>query len=249
MNINDEDLFDFYPYKDYVKTYLYHLAYEKQILANNKGNIDVYFMQIALENIKTAAVKNDFLRQGMWYVLLNEYVSNEEKAKAKRLFFDHCSNEKSVAEIANLIKASERLPKGQKLPNVEVFDTQNVHFNLNTIVKGKNIVLYTWPTDLRQIDNLAKRVNYLEKKYPKYRFIGLNLKNSEYQWKKQIKLKKLNPKNQYRIDNRVAWLNVNFSRAILINKKGIVQNNMTHLLNRHFEKQLKNLKEDSLLKN
>ena len=88
---------------------------------------------------------------------------------------------------------------------------------------------------------MAKRVNYLEKKYPNYLFIGINSKNSEYQWKNQIKSKKINSNNQYMVDNGNDWLDLNFTRAILIDKNGIVQNNLTHLSSNYFEKQLKNL--------
>ena len=92
---------------------------------------------------------------------------------------------------------------------------------------------------MNQIDNLAKRVNYLEKKYPNYLFIGINSKNSEYKWKNQIKSKKINPDHQYRVNAGNDWLDLNFTRAILIDKNGVVQNNLTHLSSGNFEKQLK----------
>ncbi len=242
VDINDKELVGFYPYQDYVKTYLYHLAYEKQILDDFKGTMDVYFMKVALENLKIDALKNKFLHQGMWYTLLDQNISKEEKDKAQRLFFDHCSDEKSVAEIAQLIKAAEKLPKGDKLPAITIYSYDNVTLNLSSVIKNKNVVIYTWPADLRQIKNLAKRVNYLEKKYPNYLFIGINSKNSEFRWKNHIKSKKLNTNNQYRIDSGIDWLDVNFARAILVDKNGIVQNNMTHLSNPRFEKHLNNFK-------
>ncbi|MCF6348127.1 MAG: hypothetical protein L3J20_07500 [Flavobacteriaceae bacterium] len=242
IDINDEELINFYPYHDYVKTYLYHLAYEKQVLDDYKGTMDVNFMKATLENLKIDIVKNNFLHQGIWYTLLDERVSKSEKDKAQRLFFDHCSDEKSVAEIALLIKAAEKLPKGQKLPKVSIYNFNDINLSLNSIIKDKNTVLYTWPTDLRQIENLAKRVNYLEKRYSSYLFIGLNSKNSEYRWKKHIKSKKLNADNQYRVDCGIDWLDVNFTRAILVDKNGIVQNNMTHLSSPRFEKHLKSFK-------
>jgi hypothetical protein len=113
---------------------------------------------------------------------------------------------------------------------------------LSEIIKGNNSIIYTWPTDVRQIENLAKRVNYLEKKHPSFLFIGINSKNSEYRWKKHIKSKKLNTTNQYQTDNNIDWLDVNFTRAILVDKNGLVQNNMTHLSSPRFEKHLQNFK-------
>jgi hypothetical protein len=40
--------------------------------------------------------------------------------------------------------------------------------------------------------------------------------------------------------DKIDWLDINFSRAILVDQNGIVQNNMTHLSSKRFEKQLKN---------
>lgn len=239
VDINDKDLIDFYPYNDYVKSFLYHLAFEKKVLNNYKGTIDVYFMEAAIENLKIDAVKNKFLHQGMWYTLLDENISKEDKDKAQRLFFDHCSDDKSVAAILQLIKASKKLPKGNKLPEVNIYNLNNIKLNLNAIIKDKNVVIYIWPTDLRQIEYLAKRVNYLEKKYPAFIFIGINSKNSLFQWKKLIKLKKFNINNQYSVRRGTDWLDVNFASAILVDKNGIVRNNMTHLASSDFEKQLK----------
>jgi len=240
IDINDKELEDFYPHRDYLRTFLYHLAFEKQIVDGYKSAIDVNFMQATLENVKLEDVKNKFLHQGIWYTLLDDNISVEEKNRAQRLFFDHCSDERQVDEIAQLIKASEKLPKGFKLPDVDLYLLNNDHQQLSEIIKNKSTIIYTWPTDLNQIDNLAKRVNYLEKKYPDYLFIGINSKNSEYQWKNHIKTKKINPNHQYRVNTGNDWLDLNFTRAILIDRNGIVQNNLTHLSSGNFEKQLKN---------
>ncbi|MDH5413590.1 MAG: hypothetical protein OEW87_05580, partial [Flavobacteriaceae bacterium] len=69
----------------------------------------------------------------------------------------------------------------------------------------------------------------------------INSKNNEYNWKKYISSKKMNPDNQYCVDKGNDWLDVNFARAIIVNKNGVVMNNMTHLSSRHFEHQIKNL--------
>ena len=242
VDINDKELMYFYPYVNYVNAYFEHLAYEKLIIDDYKSSYRVNFMQVAIENAKVDEIKNKFLHEGMWYTLLDEKISKAEKDKAQRLFFDHCSDEKSVSEIADLIKTAEKLPKGSKLPSATIYSFTNDSLLLSSIISGNNTIIYTWPTSPLQKEHMAKRVNYLEKRYPDYLFIGLNSKNSQYLWKKHIKSKKLNVDNQYRIDTGIGWLDVNFTRAILIDKHGIVQNNMTHLSSPRFEKHLQNFK-------
>lgn len=241
ININDKELAYFYAYHDYVRTYLYHLAYEKQIIDSFSCSIKVNFMQAALENIKDNVVKNDFLHEGIWYVLLDDSVSDKDKNTAKRLFFDHCSDEKSVDKISHLINVAERLPIGHEFPNLKVYNVVNEKLDLTSISLGKNTVIYTWPTKENQIEFMAKRVNYLQKVYPEYLFVGLDSKNSQHSWKELIKSKKMNPTHQYRMDKDNDWLDVPFSRAIIIDKNGLVQNSLTHLSSSNFEKHLKKL--------
>jgi hypothetical protein len=216
------------------------LAYEKQVINNYEYTIDIYFMQAAIENIKNDIIKNKFLYQAMWYTLLDENITDKNLDIAKRLYFDHSSDEKNVAEIIKLINASEKLKKGNKLPMFNFYNYHGKKTNIAEVIKNKKTILYTWPKDLLQIENFAKRINYLEKKYPGYFFIGINSKNSEYNWKNHIKSKKLNFKNQFMLIDKIDWLDINFSRAILVDQNGIVQNNMTHLSSKRFEKQLKN---------
>ncbi len=238
ININDDELNGYYPHQRYIKAYLSNLAYKKQLADGFKSNINVNVMQAVLENIKNETIKNRFLHRGIWMALLDEKTSVKEKDRAKRLFFDHCTDKKSVSEIEHLINVSSKLVKNHKFPEISPYNYKGELVNIKTVIKGKNSVIYTWPIKVSEMDYFAKRVKYLEKKYPNYLFIGINSVCSEYQWKKKIKSNKLNQNHQYRVDKGIDWLDINFSRAIIVDKNGIVQNNMTHLANRHFEAQL-----------
>lgn len=239
IDLEDDELINFYAHQNYVKSYLTHLAYERQVLDTFKSDIDVNMMQVALENIKNKKVQNSYLYRGIWIALLDEQASKEEKNRATRLFFDHSTNEKQVEEIKNLIAVSQKLPKGIKMPelNSKNFDDKTV--KLSEIIKNKNSIVYTWPSNENEIDYFTRRVNYLEKKYPQYLFVGINSAYPRHKWEKLIASKKINSSNQCILDNDVNWLDTNFPRAILIDKFGVVQNNMTHLASRGFEKKLK----------
>ena len=238
VDLNDNELNGYYPHQRYIEAYLSNIAYEKQVLDSFKSNINVNIMQAALENIKNESIKNKFLRKGVWITLLDNKASIKEKDRAKRLFFDHCTDKQCVDEIEHLINVSSKLVKNHMFPEISPYNFKDERVNLKTIIKDKNSVIYTWPTKVSEMDYFAKRVKYLEKKYPDYLFIGINSACSEYQWKKKIKSNKLNQELQYRVDKGIDWLDINFSRAIIVDKNGIVQNNMTHLANRHFESQL-----------
>ena len=181
----------------------------------------------------------------MWNVFLDDKISPSEKKRAEELFFAHCKDETIKENVRELIKAADASKKGDSLPILQVYDKNNNNITINKQTKGQNTVIYFWPKGLQQIENLAKRVNYLENQHPDIKFIGIDAKHIDYNWKSYVKVNKFNANNQYRLDKKSthnSWLYIDYSRTILVDKHGIVQNGFTHLSNRHFERQIRKLK-------
>jgi hypothetical protein len=246
VDLNNKNLQDFYAYQEYIRAYLLHLSYEGQIIDKN-NHIKVNFIESTIDHIQIDRLKNKFLYEGMWDVFLDEKISIAEKERASKLFLDNCNDESLTQIVKGLIKASKSPKKGSNLPNIELYSIADEKIRVVDIIKDHNTVIYFWPRHLRQIENLAKRVNYLEKQYPNIQFIGINSKNIDYNWKSYIKSNKFNASNQFRLDRQSTqndWLFIDYSRTILVDKNGIIENGFTHLSNRKFEKQLKKLKKN-----
>jgi len=246
VNFKNEKLQDFYAYSSYMRDYLKHISYEKTIM-NEGTHTKANFIEATAKHLHIDKLKNRFLSEGMWNILLDDKIPLNEKNRAKELFFVHCKDEKSKSHITNLIKASEVLEKGSLLPTIQVFDKNDNIVTINDNTKNLNAVIYFWPKGLRQIENLAKRINYLEKQHPDIKFIGVDAKHIDYNWKAYVKVNKFNANNQYRLDKKSDhnnWLHIDYSRTILVDKNGIVQNGFTYLSNRKFEQQLRKLKKE-----
>ncbi len=241
INLNDDDLHDLYAYHDYIKTYLYHLSYEQEILDDHKSPMAVNFLEIVADNVKNNKLKNNLLGEAMWNIALSDYISGPQKDRAKKLFFEHSTDEKHNTEIKNLINASENLPDNTELPRLTVLNSYGNKILINDVVKDFNSVIYFWPKSHRQIEYMAKRVKYLKKQFPDVLFVGVNADNPK--WESYIKSYKLINKEQFRLDNNADnnWLHIDHSRTILVNKNGIVKRGFTHLSSHYFEKQLKKL--------
>ena len=243
VDLNNENLQDFYAYQEYIRAYLFHLSYEGQIIDKN-NNIKVNFIESTIDHIRIDRLKNKFLYEAMWDIFLDEKINTAEKEKASKLFFDNCNDQSLTQIVEGLIKASESPKKGSNLPNIELYSIADEKIRVDDIIKDNNTVIYFWPRRLRQIENLAKRVNYLEKRYPEIKFIGINSKIIDYNWKAFVKSNNFNSNNQFRLDkksNENDWLYIDYSRTIIVDKNGIIQNGFTHLSIPKFEKQLKKL--------
>ncbi len=243
IDIDDPELSSLYVFRDYVRTYLSHVSYEKELVHGKESPMAVNFLETVAENINNEALKNRLLDEAIWSVSLNDELPKHQKEKAKKIFFEHCNDEKLTKGLHLLVKAQEALPNQTALPELTVVNSFNNRLLINDAVKGSNAVIYFWPENLRQLENLAKRVRYLEKQHPSVLFVGIDARHPEKKWKHYIKSHKFKVKEQFQLDKGLApdWLYVDHSRAILINKNGIVTNSFTHLSSRSINYQLKKL--------
>ncbi len=245
IDFKNEELQDFYAYYGYMRDYLKHIGYEKEII-NEGSNRKVNFIESTANHLHLEHLKNRFLNEGMLEILLDDKISESERKRAEVLFFEHCTDEKVKTDISQLIKASGTPKKGALLPDIYAYDKNDKLITINSKTKNHHTVIYFWPKGLEQIKNLAKRTNYLERRYPNIKFVGIDAKNVDYNWKSYVKANKFNANNQYRLDTKSShndWLYIiDYSRTILVDKYGIVQNGFTHLSNPKFEHQLQRLK-------
>lgn len=244
VDINDNDLKNFYTHYNYVRSYLYHLAKDNLLSADpdDKKDVKIYYMHNVIKYIKNEDIKNRLLVSVMWDLLMDEKLSDDQRKQGQRYFFDHCSDSLSIAKVTKLINASSSVKQGKNLPNIALVSFKDSTVNLEDVVKDKNTVLYTWPKQLHEIDYLAKRVNYLQKKYPNITFVGINSKVPTSRWKHEIVSKNLPAEKQFKTQDDIDWLAIDFSRAILIDRNGKVRNNLTHLTYGQIEEQINALK-------
>jgi len=246
VDFKNKELQNFYAYSGYMRDYLKHISYEKEII--NKGSHrKVNFIETTANHIQLQKLKNRFLNEGMWNLLLDDRISKSEKNRAKELFFANCTDVEIKKNIDNLIKASDISKNETQLPSIQAFNLKDDLVNINSISKGRNSVIYFWPKGLRQIENLSKRITYLEKQHPEIKFIGIDAQNIDYNWKAYVKSNNFDVNNQFRLDINAElnkWILIDYSRAILVDKNGIIKNGFTHFFNRQLERQLQQLKKE-----
>ncbi len=246
VDFKDEDLQNFYAYTSYIRDYLRHLSFEKTII-NEGSNVKTNFIEATVNHLHIDDLQSRFLYEGMWNVMLDDQIIDSETKRAQELFFENCKDSNLKDRIDKLVKASESPKRGAPFPTLKVYNFEDDQIAIHKHIKGFNSVLYFWPKGTRQIVDLAKRVDYLERKHPTLKFVGIDANHVDYNWKSYVKANKFNPVNQFRLDtksNDNDWLLINYSRIILVDKNGVLRNGFTHFSNRKLERQLQKLKND-----
>jgi hypothetical protein len=250
INLNDSSLVYFFPYRNYVTSFLYHKAYEAKS-KNPESNLALNFMESIINSIHDKKLKNIFLYKLIYesYFFYNKtlYLSPNQRERALNVFYDNCNDKEMLAEIKQLAFDYNNIKKGAKLFDFKVINTNGDKLDAATIFKNKKTVLYFWSKKLINAKNLSRRVTYLKKRYPHLSFIGINIDKSKTAWLKSPIFNTLNAKNQFQLAQKCVMRNfvtAKTPRIILLNNNAIVKNGFTVFWAENFSEELDNLEKN-----
>lgn len=236
IDLNDSYLIDYFPYNNYVSSYLY-----SNVTINRNPNIS-FTEQMLGEIVKTITIekfKNHLLYQSIYNDFRESESSCTINKKALKIFNNNCTNEKYKQQINKLAQDCDRLTQKSLIKNFEITSFENNNTDLKSVIYKKKSVIYFWSPEMMNQEMLVKRVNRLKLKFPSLNFVGINMTPE----KDDSKIAK-SLKNQYRITHSSSakeFLTSLEPRTILVNEKGIISNSFTYLSSPHLEKQLEKL--------
>ena len=245
LDLNIENLVSFYPYQNYIISFLYNTSYQQIEQENtSKSNLTSNILKNITKYIENENFKNTLLKR----VVVNDFLKgdatctiNEETLK---IFLKNCTNKEYIKQVTNLVNDSKAIQNNELLPNFEIESSETTLSNINDVIKNQNTVIYFWSTEFTSTEYLVKRIEYLRRKFPNILFIGINMKTTFKEIKSEYNLKKLNINNQYKLTTESVahnYLTSNYPRIIIVNNKGIVKNGFTYLDSNKLESELNKL--------
>lgn len=232
VNLNDTNLVSFYPYQNYVISYLFNLGYQQTENSTSKLNITQIVLNEITQNIQLNEFKNSLLKR----VVVNDFLMSESTCGINidtyNLFLKYCTNKDYKNTVKNLVNDSQHVLNNEPLPNFKIYNYKNNHFLISDIIKNKNTVIYFWSPTYVSTEYLTSRILFLENKYPKILFIGINMDDNPKSSSSDKFLKEIKFNNQYILpkDSKArVFLTSNYPRTIIVNKNGVVINGFTYL--------------------
>jgi len=242
INLNEKSLVSFYPYQNYIVSYLYNLSYQNKDISEKK--LTNTLLHEIVNHIKLEKFKNTLLRR----VVINDFLKSEPTCSIDQsalvYFLQNCTNNDYKKQLKSLVHDSKYVKNNTPLHDFEVKTFSNEVKTINKIIKDKKTVIYFWSTEYMSTDYLASRIRYLTYTYPNMLFIGIHLQDENSDLKNDPNLKLLNINNQYTLTNNSyakQYLTSNYPRVIIVNKKGIVVNGFTYLDSKYLNSQLDKL--------
>lgn len=246
INPNDSSLVYFYPYRNYVASYIFRKAY-KEKFDNPNSNLALNKLKYTVKTLKDKQLRNVFLYRFISNSFVNHELTEKQRKLALQIFNENCNNPEMLKEIKQLAFDFDNIKKGTKLFNFKIINVKGHKLNASSVLKNNKTVLYFWSNSVINANNLSKRILYLKKQYPKLNFIGINLDTSKKTWLKSNIFKFLDAKNQYQLTQKCVMRNfitAKTPRIILLNNNAIVKNGFTVFWASNFTKELENLEKN-----
>ncbi|WP_295335861.1 thioredoxin-like domain-containing protein [Flavobacterium sp.] len=246
VDCNNAALSDFSPFVMYLSHMLnnmgainYHNHYTEVDLAL-KTNINK--MNIADTLIKNEKVKNTILNNiAFTYLLEDQNMVNNQTFLAT---YHKISTDKSQKnEITKIGNAIQLLKKSKVLPNVVLLDTNGKEVHSSSFTNKKTVIFFWTANAVSHFEAVHKKVLDFQKKHPDYQFVGINLNDTQAEWKGIMSKYKFKGITELRCadfeDLKSKWVITKIHRTIILDDKGLIKNAFTNIFELNFEDELR----------
>ena len=243
VNFENDDFTNYSPFIKYISMMLTNMAHEK-----NKGDFDENSIENNIEklNITNSIIKNEKVKNvelknvALMYLLEDQNMYNNTQFIERYLQLS--TDAQLEKEIRTIYNSVQNLKVGNKLPEIELVDSDNQKVTLSSKI-NKPTVLYFWTTHAESHLAVAhQKINDLKVKYPNYNFIAINIDDTQPNWNNALKKYKLSVDNELHASDfeiiRNKWVITKVHRIIILNADGTIKNGFANLFDVNFETNL-----------
>ena len=228
VDFSDEQLLSYRTYSYYLESFLYNESLQKELNDSAKSNFSLNYMHLANKHFTNEKIKNRLLASGFWRSISEDHLSYEEHKSIENFFFEHCSDEKFLAEAKQVIEQRDILKPGDSFPSITTYNTDHKEVDINKLVKNKNAVIYFWPKDEGTQEILIETLHKYNEKFPELVFVGIDREKTNEEWVKFVNSRNLPKSTQVKIDKncqKYPWFAGDMARTIIVGNNGLVKNN------------------------
>jgi len=246
IDCNNAALSDFSPFVMYLSHMLnnmgainYHNHFTEVDLAL-KTNINK--MTIADTLIKNEKVKNTILNNiAFTYLLEDQNMVNNQSFLAT--YYKISTDKSQKNEIIKIGDAIQLLKAGSKLPEATLLNSNGQKVSSNTFANQKTVVFFWTAKAVSHFEAAHKKIIDFRKKHPEYQFVGINLNDTQEEWKGIMAKYKFGGVTELRCtdfeDLKSKWVITKIHRTIILGDKGLIKNAFTNIFELNFEEELK----------
>lgn len=246
VDFSNELLTDFPPYVMYISHMLDNVS---ELKYKNESSSSEVTLKLNIEklNIADTLIKYERLKNIVLNNLAFKYMLEDQNMSNNNLFLDtyykYSTDRSQKNEIIKLGNAIQLLKPNFDLPEVDFIDVNGNKTTSDELIK-KNTVFFFWTESANShMTSVHKKVIDLQKKYPNYDFIAINLNDKEAKWKEVLSKYNFNGIKELHCVNfedlRSKWAITKIHRTIIVDKNKKIINAFSNIFDVNFEDNLK----------
>jgi hypothetical protein len=199
-------------------------------------------MTIADTLIKNEKVKNTILNNiAFTYLLEDQNMVNNQSFLAT--YYKISTDKSQKNEIIKIGDAIQLLKACSKLPEATLLNSNGQKVSSNTFANQKTVVFFWTAKAVSHFEAAHKKIIDFRKKHPEYQFVGINLNDTQEEWKGIMAKYKFGGVTELRCtdfeDLKSKWVITKIHRTIILGDKGLIKNAFTNIFELNFEEELK----------
>lgn len=239
IDFNNEKLTNFPPFVRYLTAMLNNVTCKD----NNEKSIEnnIKKLKVADSLFTNSKIKNAVLNNIAFAYLLEDQNMTNNKAFLKQ-YFKLSNDKEKQKEIKKIEISIQNLLPNKNLPEIELIDLKNNKVNLKTLFDKKTVISF-WTSEASSHMELVHKIeNELQIKHPNWKFIAVNIDDSEQKWKEILQKNNFKNTTELHATNfeeiKEKWVITKIHRVMLIDVAGKIKNGFVNLFDANFEKNL-----------
>lgn len=244
VNFNNENMIQYSSYTKYLSIMLNSISNEAEMDFDLESKFDKNIEKL---NIVDTLIKNDKVRNTILdnitfiYLLEDQNLNNNDKFLER--YFQLSTDKGKHAEIIQIQEAVQNLKYSQRLPEVDLVDTNNKSTSINKIIKKPTLMFVWTKNSLGHADGAHRRAIQLLNNNPEIQIVSVCIDGEQNEWVDFV--------SNYKHDNLIElrstdfkkmkdkWIITKIQRSMILNSDGTINNAFVNIFDRNIDKQIK----------
>lgn len=246
INLNMPQYLSLYAYQRFLYNYFNHLAFEEYVddMAYDPKSFTHNAHKLRLINEK---VENDSVESYLLTRTIKDYLSDSNDKTGGKLLYEiymeRIASPRDKAEIQELYNANKNVEAGRFLPEETLYDTRGNEVKLKSLIRKPTIIFFWTENRKSHIVTSHEKMKELQRKFPQYDYLAINIDKDSNEWIKFIELYNLDPRKEFQFKDDLEQLKqdlaiTNVIRTFIVDGDGTILNAHANMFSSSFEKEL-----------
>lgn len=249
IDYNNTTLKEYSPYLSFLRFHFNNLALQNHFSHSKDSvynRIDLHYnldkLRLIDEKVSNKEIKNGLLRYVM-IKFINISKNTEDYDEMLQSFKAKSTDTKDIEIASAFVGSYKMLKPGNKIPTVTLLNKNEKEISIHELIKKPTIIYFWTKNNKNQLISSHKRAEELNKKYPEFHIVAINVDSISYKEQLNIlKHYKVSVGNEYRFKTpkqSQETLSVKpILKVFLVNKNGEIVNAKANMFNITFEQEL-----------